>query len=160
MTGPRVWRVAWSAAAVALVGCASTSGAGATPTTTPSYIQPYANAGSALDNATETWDSLGQALVAAGTNTIANEAPIDSGYAQALRTFSNALLAIPFPTSAMNDVHQLADAAGAVRNDLAGVASGVVSTTQFVTDESTLQDAINVVQEELGLGSRTPIAGA
>ena len=46
-------------------------------------------------------------------------------------------------------VHAAADA---VRIDLAGVASGAVSTTQFVSDESKLQAAINLVQRDLGLG--------
>jgi predicted ATPase len=160
MTGPQMWRVAWSAAAVVLVGCAGTDSSGATANATPSYVQQYANAGSALDTATTTWDQLGQALVAAGTNTVANEAPIDAAYATALKAFSQALLAIQFPDTAENDVHLLAAAAGAVHDDLAGVASGAVSTTQFVSDESNLQGAINVVQQELGLGSSTPIAGA
>ena len=160
MTGPRGWRVAWSAAALALTGCASSGNPASTPAATPSYIQQYANAGSALDKATETWDSLGQSLVAAGTNTIANVAPIDAAYAIALQAFGTAVLAIQFPASSETDVHHLADAAGAVRTDLAGVASGAVSTSQFVTDESKLQDAINVVQRDLGLGSSTPIAGA
>ena len=47
----------------------------------------------------------------------------------------------------------LVNAAGAVRNDLTGVASGAVSApAQFAAHESTLQTAINVVQQELGLG--------
>jgi len=159
MALPHRWRFVWSVAAVALAGCASTSTGGTAPATTPSYLQQYANAGSALDTATTTWDQLGQALVAAGTNTIANEEPIDASYATALDAFATALQAIEFPAPAKNDVHALVDAAGAVRNDLSGVASGVVSTSQFVTDESNLQAAINVVQQELGLGSSTPIAG-
>jgi hypothetical protein len=44
--------------------------------------------------------------------------------------------------------------------DLAGVASGAVTTSQFVSDESNLQAAINIVQRDIGLGSSTPIAGA
>jgi hypothetical protein len=158
MTGPRVVRVAWFAAALALTGCAGD--AVATPATTPNYLQEYANAGSALDTATTTWDALGQALVTANTNTVANEAPIDAAYARALQAFSTALLAIQFPASATNDVHQVVNAANMVRNDLAGVAAGAVTTAQFVSDESNLQAAINVVQQELGLGSSTPIAGA
>jgi hypothetical protein len=144
---------------VALVGCAGTA-AVTTPTNNPSYIQQYANAGAALDAATTLWDTLGQSLVAAGTNTVAKEAPIDASYAQALQTFGNAVLGIPFPASAHNDVHTLVTAADAVRTDLAGVASGAVSTTQFVSDESNLQAAINIVQRDIGLGSSTPIAGA
>lgn len=158
MTGPRVLRVAWFAAALVLTGCAGD--AVATPATTPNYLQQYANAGSALDTATTTWDALGQALVAANTNTVANEAPIDATYARALQAFSTALLAIQFPTSATNGVHQVVNAANVVRTDLAGVASGAVSTAKFVSDESNLQAAINVLQQELGLGSSTPIAGA
>jgi hypothetical protein len=125
----------------------------------PTAIQQYARAGAALDAATTTWDTLGQSLVAAGTNTVANEAPIDAAYAQALQTFSATLRSIHFPASAGNDINALINAAAAVRNDLAGVASGAVSTTQFVSDESDLQAAINVVQRNLGLGSSTPIAG-
>ncbi len=158
MTDPRVWCVAWFAAAIALTGCAGD--AVATPAPSSNYLQQYANAGSALDTATTKWDGLGQALVAAGTNTVANEAPIDAAYAQALQAFSNALLAIAFPASASNDVHQVVSAANVVRNDLAGVASGAVPTAKFVSDESNLQAAINLVQQELGLGSSTPIAGA
>jgi hypothetical protein len=151
-------RVAWFTAALVLTGCAGD--AIATPATTPNYLQEYATAGSALDTATTTWDALGRALVAAGTNTVANEAPIDAAYARALQTFGTALLAIQFPASATNDVHQVVRAANTVRNDLAGVASGAVPTAKFVSDESSLQAAINVVQQELGLGSSTPIAGA
>ena len=125
----------------------------------PNYLQAYANAGSALDTATATWDALGQALVAANTNTVANEAPIDATYARALQAFSTTLLAIQFPASATSGVHQVVNAANAVRTDLAGVASGAVSTAKFVTDKSTLQGAIDVVQQELELGSSTPIAG-
>jgi hypothetical protein len=158
MTGSRAWRLAWCAAGLLLVGCAST----VTPPSTSSsnYLQQYASAGGALDTATTTWDTLGKGLVTTGTNTIANEAPIDAAYARALSTFSNELLAIQFPASTKNDVHNLVNAAGAVRNDLAGVASGAVSTTQFVNDEANLQNAINIVQHELGLGSSTPIAGS
>jgi hypothetical protein len=144
---------------VTLSGCAGT----ATVTTAipnPPYIQQYANAGAALDTATTLWDTLGQSLVAAGTNTVAMEAPIDSSYAQALQTFSTTVLGIQFPASAHNDVRTLVAAADAVRVDLAGVASGAVSTTQFVSDESNLQAAINIVQRDIGLGSSTPIAGA
>jgi predicted ATPase len=158
MTHPRIWCVAWFAAAIALTGCAGDAVATAAPTS--NYLEQYANAGSALDTATTTWDALGQALVAAGTNTVANEAPIDAAYAQALQAFSNALLAIAFAASATHDVHQVVNAANMVRNDLAGVATGAVSTAKFVSDESNLQTAINVVQQELGLGSSTPIAGA
>ena len=158
MTGPRVWYVASFAAAIALTGCAGD--AVATPAPTSNYLQQYANAGSALDAATTKWDGLGQALVAAGTNTVANEAPIDAAYAQALQAFSNALLAIEFPASATNDVHHLVNAANTVGTDLAGVATGAVTTAKFVSDESNLQAAINVVQQELGLGASTPIAGA
>jgi hypothetical protein len=159
MTVPRVRRIAWSVASVTLVGCAGT-GTATTPTTRASYIQQYANAGAALDAATTLWDTLGQSLVAAGTNTLANEAPIDASYAQALQTFSNTVLGIQFPALAHNDVRTLVTAADAVRVDLAGVASGAVSTTQFVSDESNLQAAINIVQRDIGLGSSTPIAGA
>ncbi|MGA8634530.1 MAG: hypothetical protein WB805_06710 [Candidatus Dormiibacterota bacterium] len=158
MTGPRVLRVASFAAALVLTGCAGD--AVATPATTANYLQEYSNAGSALDTATTTWDALGQALVAANTNTVANEAPIDATYARALQAFSTALLTIQFPASATNGVHQVVNAANTVRTDLAGVASGAVSTAKFVSDESNLQAAINVVQQELGLGSSTPIAGA
>lgn len=157
MTGSRLLRVVWFAAALALTGCAGD--AVATPAATPDYLQEYANAGSALDTATTTWDALGQALVAANTNTVANEAPIDATYARALQAFSTALLAIRFPATATNDVHWVANAATMVRTDLAGVASGAVPTAQFVSDESNLQAAINVVQQEVGLGSSTPIAG-
>jgi len=157
MTGSQTRRVALSAAALALMGCATTPAA--TPAATPSYLQQYADAGSALDAATTRWDALGQALVEANTDTIANEAPIDAAYEQALQAFSNALLAIHFPASAKNDVQALVSATGAVRNDLTGVASGAVSTAQFAAHESSLQAAINVVQQELGLGSSTPIAG-
>lgn len=157
MTGSQMRRVALSAAALALTGCATTPAA--TPSATPSYLQQYAAAGSALDAATTKWDALGQALVEANTDTIANEAPIDAAYEQALQAFSTALQAIHFPASAKNDVQALVNAAGAVRNDLTGVASGAVSTAQFAAHESTLQTAINVVQQELGLGSSTPIAG-
>jgi hypothetical protein len=159
MIGAWVPRLAWPVAAAALVGCGSTATGGTTPTTGPNAIQQYANAGAALDTATTTWDTLGQSLVAAGTNTVANEAPIDASYAQALQTFSNAVLGIQFPATATTDVHALVSAAGAVRTDLAGVASGAVSTTQFVSDEANLQAAINLVQRDLGLGSSTPIAG-
>ena len=158
MSGPPVRRLACSVAAVVLVGCGATA-TGATPPAAPSYIQQYASAGAALDTATATWDTLGQSLVAAGTNTVANEAPVDASYADALQTFDNALRSIPFPASAGNDVHALINAADAVRRDLAGVASGAVPTTQFVSDESDLQGAINLVQRDLGLGSSTPIAG-
>ena len=102
MTGPRVLRVASFAAALVLTGCAGD--AVATPATTANYLQEYANAGSALDTATTTWDALGQALVAANTNTVANEAPIDATYARALQAFSTALLTIQFPASATNGV--------------------------------------------------------
>lgn len=159
MTGPRSRRIAWSVASMTLVGCAGTA-AMTTPTSNPSYIQQYASAGAALDTATTLWDTLGQSLVAAGTNTVAKEAPINAAYAQALQTFSNTVLGIEFPASAHNDVHTLVTAADAVRIDLAGVASGAVSTTQFVSDESNLQAAINIVQRDIGLGSSTPIAGA
>jgi hypothetical protein len=159
MTGRGVRRGAMSVAAAALVGCGSTATGGAMPTTGPNAIQQYANAGAALDTATTTWDTLGQSLVAAGTNTVANVAPIDASYAQALQTFSNTVLGIQFAASAMTDVHALVSAAGAVRGDLAGVASGAVPTAQFVSDESNLQVAINLVQRDLGLGSSTPIAG-
>jgi hypothetical protein len=158
MRGPRARRLTLSVAAVAIVGCGSTA-AGTTPAANALYIQQYAQAGAALDAATTTWDTLGQSLVAAGTNTIANEAPIDAAYAQALQTFSATMGSIQFPASAGNDVHALVNAAAAVRTDLAGVASGAVSTTQFVSDESDLQATINVVQRDLGLGSSTPIAG-
>jgi hypothetical protein len=160
MTGQRARYVVLSVAAAVLVGCGDTVTGTATPTTTPAYVQQYADAGAALDTATTTWDALGQSLVAAGTNTVANEAPINAGYAQALQTFSSTLLAIQFPAPAMNDVHTLVNAAASVRSDLAGVASGAVSTTKFVSDESNLQAAINLVQQDLGLGSSTPIAGA
>jgi hypothetical protein len=160
MTGPRARVVVLLAAGGALVGCGDTVTGAATPTTTPAYIQQYANAGAALDTATTTWDTLGQSLVAAGTNTVANEAPINASYAQALQTFGDALLAIQFPATAMNDVHALVNAAATVRTDLAGVASGAVPTTQFVSDESNLQAAINLVQRDLGVGSSTPISGA
>jgi hypothetical protein len=159
MTGPGCRRIAWSVASVALVGCAGTATV-TTPIGNPPYIQQYANAGAALDTATTLWDTLGQSLVAAGTNTVAKEAPINASYAQALQTFSNAVLSIRFPASAHNDVRTLVAAADAVRIDLAGVASGAVSTTQFVSDESNLQAAINIVQRDIGLGSSTPIAGA
>src|ERR1035441_6843867 len=142
MTGQRARYVVLSVAAAVLVGCGDTVTRAATPTTTAAYIQQYANAGAALDTATTTWDTLGQSLVAAGTNTVANEAPIDAAYAQALQTFSNTLLGIQFPSAAGYDVHMLVNAATAVRTDLAGVASGAVSTTQFVGDESNLQAAI------------------
>lgn len=138
MAGPRARRMALSVASVALMGCGSTA-TFATPTTSPAFIQQYANAGTALDTATTLWDTLGQSLVAAGTNTV---------------------LGIQFPASAHNDVHTLVAAAGAVRTDLAGVASGAVTTSQFVSDESNLQAAINIVQRDIGLGSSTPIAGA
>jgi len=144
---------------IVLAGCAGAVSGNTTPSTNANYIQQYANAGAALDTATTTWDTLGQSLVAAGTNTVANEAPIDAAYAQALQTFSNTLLGIQFPSAAGNDVHMLVNAATAVRTDLAGVASGAVSTTQFVGDESNLQAAINLVQRDLGLGLSTPIAG-
>jgi hypothetical protein len=157
MIGSQMRRVAVSAAALALMGCATAPAA--TPAPTPSYLQQYAAAGSALDAATTKWDALGQALVEANTDTIANEAPIDAAYEQALQAFSNALLAIHFPASAKNDVQALVSAAGTVRSDLAGVASGAVSTAQFAAHESSLQAAINVVQRELGLGTSTPIAG-
>jgi hypothetical protein len=157
MTGSQMRRVAVSAAALALMGCATAPAA--TPAPTPSYLQQYAAAGSALDAATSKWDALGQALVEANTDTIANEAPIDAAYEQALQAFSNALLAIHFPASAKNDVKALVSAAGTVRSDLAGVASGAVSTAQFAAHESDLQAAINVVQHALGLGTSTPIAG-
>ena len=159
MSAARVRRIWWPVAAVALVGCGSTAGGGATPAANASYIQQYANAGAALDTATTTWDTLGQSLVAAGMNTVANETPIDAGYAQALQVFSNTVLAIHFPASAMTDVHALVNAATAVRSDLAGVASGAVPTAQFVSDEANLQAAINLVQRDLGVGSSTPIAG-
>jgi hypothetical protein len=159
MTGPRGPRIAWSIAAVTLVGCAGAAGV-TTPTSTRSYVQQYANAGAALDTATTLWDTLGQSLVAAGTNTVAKEAPINASYAQALHAFGDTVLGIQFPASAHNDVHTLLTAADAVRTDLAGVASGAVSTTQFVSDESNLQAAINIVQRDIGLGSSTPIAGA
>ncbi|MFI5286684.1 MAG: hypothetical protein ACHQ4F_10235 [Candidatus Dormibacteria bacterium] len=142
-----------------LAGCGGTVSGTGTPSTNGNYIQQYANAGAALDTATTTWDTLGQSLVAAGTNTVANEAPIDAAYAQALQTFSSTLLGIQFPSAAGSDVRTLVNAVTAVRTDLAGVASGAVSTTQFVSDESNLQAAINVVQRDLGLGLSTPIAG-
>jgi hypothetical protein len=159
MAGPRARRMALSVASVALMGCGSTA-TFATPTTSPAFIQQYANAGTALDTATTLWDTLGQSLVAAGTNSVANEAPVNAAYAQALQTFSNTVLGIQFPASAHNDVHTLVAAADAVRTDLAGVASGAVTTSQFVSDESNLQAAINIVQRDIGLGSSTPIAGA
>jgi hypothetical protein len=146
-------------AIIVLAGCGGTVSGSTTPSTNADYIQQYANAGAALDTATTTWDTLGQSLVAAGTNTVANEAPIDAAYAQALQTFSNTLLGIQFPSAASSDVHTLVNAATAVRTDLAGVATGAVSTTQFVSDESNLQAAINLVQRDLGLGLSTPIAG-
>lgn len=160
MTGQRARYVVLSVAAAVLVGCGATVTGATPPTTTPAYVQRYADAGAALDAATTTWDTLGQSLVAAGTNTVANEAPINATYAQALQTFSSTLLATQFPAPATNDIHTLVNAAAAVRNDLAGVASGAVSTTQFASDESNLQAAINLVQQDLGLGSSTPIAGA
>lgn len=159
MIGAWVPRLAWPVATAALVGCASTATGGGTPITGPNAIREYANAGAALDAATTLWDTLGQSLVAAGTNTVANEAPIDASYAQALQVFSNTVLGTQFPASATTDVHALVSAAGAVRTDLAGVASGAVSTAQFVSDESNLQAAINLVQHDLSLGSSTPIAG-
>lgn len=157
--GPRVRRIAWSVASLALVGCASTA-AVTTPATNPLYTQQYANAGAALDTATTLWDTLGQALVAAGTNTVANEAPINASYAKALQTFSSTVLGIQFPIAAHKGVRTLVTAADAVRTDLAGVASGAVSTAQFAGDEAGLQAAINAVQRDIGLGSSTPIAGA
>jgi hypothetical protein len=157
--GPRVRRIAWSIASLTLVGCAGTA-AVTTPETTPLYIQQYANAGTGLDTATTLWDTLGQSLVASGTNTVAKEAPINASYAQALQTFSTTVLGIQFPASAHNDVRTLVTAADAVRTDLAGVASGAVSTAQFGSDESGLQAAINAVQRDIGVGSSTPIAGA
>jgi hypothetical protein len=159
MTGPGCRRIAWSVASVALVGCAGTATV-TTPIVNSPYIQQYANAGAALDTATTLWDTLGQSLVAAGTNTVAKEAPINASYAQALQNFSTTVLSIQFPASAHNDVRTLVAAADAVRIDLAGVASGAVPTTQFVSDESNLQAAINIVQRDIGLGSSTPIAGA
>src|SRR6202051_86909 len=159
MIGARLGHPAWSVAVVALVGCGGTVTGGATPATSTNYIQQYANAGAALDTATTTWAPLGQSLVVAGTNTVANVAPIDAAYAQALQAFSTTLLSIQFPASAQNDVHAVVNAAAIVRRDLAGVASGAVPTAQFVSDESTLQAAINLVQRDLGLGSSTPIAG-
>ncbi len=159
MIGARVQRIVWSSATIALAGCASNASGGTTPTADPNYTQRYANAGAALDSATTLWDTLGQSLVAAGTNTVANEAPINAAYAQALQTFSTAVAQIPFPAPAANDVRALVNAAGAVRTDLAGVASGAVPTARFVSDESNLQAAINLVQRDLGLGSSTPIAG-
>ena len=141
------------------MGCGSTVAGGTTPGTNAGYVQQYANAGAALDTATTTWDTLGQSLVAAGMNTVANEAPIDASYAQALQVFSNAVIAIQFPASAMTDVHAVVSAATAVRTDLAGVASGAVPTAQFVNDEANLQAAINLLQRDLGVGSSTPIAG-
>jgi hypothetical protein len=144
---------------VALVGCGGTATSRATAATSANYVQQYAKAGAALDTATTTWDTLGQSLVVAGTNTVANEAPIDAAYAQALQAFSTALLAIQFPPSAQNDVRAVVNAAAIVRRDVAGVASGAVTTAQFASDESNLQAAINLVQRDLGLGSSTPIAG-
>jgi hypothetical protein len=158
MTGTRVRRVAESVAALALAGCASSATGGASPPASPNYVQQYANAGAALDTATTTWDTLGQSLVAAGT-TVANEAPINASYAQALQTFGTALLGIQFPVSTQSDVHAVVSAVAIVRGDLAGVASGAVPTTQFASDESTLQATINLVQRDLGLGSSTPLAG-
>jgi hypothetical protein len=159
MIGARLLRLVWSIVVVALVGCGGTVTSGATPATSANYVQQYANAGAALDTATTTWDTLGQSLVAAGTNTVANEAPIDASYAQALQAFSTTLLGIQFPASAQSDAHAVVNAAAIVRRDLAGVASGAVTTAQFVSDESNLQAAINLVQRDLGLGSSTPIAG-
>jgi hypothetical protein len=159
MIGARLRHLVRSVAVVALVGCGGTVTGGATPATSANYIQQYANAGAALDTATTTWDTLGQSLVVAGTNTVANEAPIDAAYAQALQAFSTTLLAIQFPASAQNAAHAVINAAAIVRRDLAGVASGAVTTAQFVSDESNLQAAINLVQRDLGLGSSTPIAG-
>ncbi len=160
MTRQRARCVVMCVAAAALVGCGDSVTGTASPAATSSFVRQYADAGAALDTATTTWDALGQSLVAAGTNTVANEAPINATYAQALQTFGSTLLAIQFPASAMNDVHSLVNAAAAVRSDLSGVASGAVSTTQFVSDEFNLQAAINLVQQDLGLGSSTPIAGA
>jgi len=160
MTWPSMRRFAWSAAAVALAGCGSTATGGASPTATPSYVQQYADSGAALDTATTTWDTLGQSLVAAGTNTVANEAPIDASYAQALQTFSTTLLSIQFPSPAQNDVRDAVNAATAVRTDLGGVATGAVPTAQFTSDEFNLQAAINLVQRDLGLSASTPFAGA
>lgn len=159
MTGTWPRSIEGAFVVIVLAGCAGTVSGNTTPSTNANYIQQYANAGAALDTATTTWDTLGQSLVAAGTNTVANEAPIDAAYAQALQTFSNTLLGIQFPSAAGYDVHMLVNAATAVRTDLAGVASGAVSTTQFVGDESNLQAAINLVQRDLGLGLSTPIAG-
>jgi hypothetical protein len=159
MIGARLLRLVWSVVVLALVGCGGTVTSGGTPATSANYVQQYANAGAALDTATTTWDTLGQSLVVAGTNTVANEAPIDAAYAQALQAFSTSLLGIQFPASAQNDVRAVVNAAAIVRRDLAGVASGAVTTAQFVSDESNLQATINLVQRDLGLGSSTPIAG-
>src|ERR1700688_4056214 len=120
MIGARLLRLVWSVVVVALVGCGGTVTSGATPATSTNYIQQYANAGAALDTATTTWDTLGQSLVVAGTNTVANEAPIDAAYAQALQAFSTTLLGIQFPASAQNDARSVANAAASVRRDLGG----------------------------------------
>jgi hypothetical protein len=90
---------------------------------------------------------------------VANEAPINASYAQALQTFGTALLGIQFPVSTQSDVDAVVSAVAIVRGDLAGVASGAVPTTQCASDESTLQATINLVQRDLGLGSSTPLAG-
>ena len=158
MTRQRARCVVMCVAAAALVGCGDSVTGTASPAATSSFVRQYADAGAALDTATTTWDALGQALVTANTNTVANEAPIDAAYARALQAFSSALLAIQFPASATDDVHSGGQRRGAVRNDLAGVASGAVHDA-IRQRQSHLQAAINVVQQELGLGSSTPIAG-
>jgi hypothetical protein len=129
---------------------------GATPTPNHRYIDIYLGASSALDAATAAWRTAVTQLANSGTDSTATEAPFDTAYAKALNTFDYTLLSISFPSVMQSDVNTLINAGTAVQADLAAIAAGQGSVSQFVKDETAFQAAINVGQTDMGLPTSTP----
>ena len=142
--------------AATMAACGGTSTDSPAPTANTLYRDKYLGASSALDYATVAWRSALTRLANAGTDSLSTEAPFDTTYEQALETFRTTLLSIQFPYPTEADVHGLVNAAGAVQADLGAIVIGRGSTSQFVADETTLQQAINIVQTELSLATSTP----
>lgn len=142
--------------AFTITACAGATTDSPAPTANTLYRDKYLGASSALDYATVAWRSALTRLANSGTDSLSVEAPFDTTYANALQTFRTTLLSIQFPSPAEGDVHGLVNAAGAVQGDLGAIVSGHGSGSQFVADETTLQQAINIVQTDLSLATSTP----
>ena len=148
--------------AAAITACSGTDTAGttvtggSTPTPHALYVDQYAGASSALDAATAAWRTALSRLASSGTDSTTTEAPFDTAYAHALNTFDYTLLSIRFPPAMQSDVNSLINAGTAVQADLLAFAAGHGSTSQLISDETTLQAAINVVQSDMGIPVNTP----